>query len=182
MYTLKGKKVFLRALEPTDLVYLHNLENDEELWEVSNTITPFSEFLLTEYLENSGRDIYDIKQLRLVICNNQDAAAVGFIDLYDFDPKNDRVGVGVVIYLKEDRKQGFAKEALLLTCNYAFEHLDVHQVFAGITEDNIGSIALFEKAGFERTGAKKDWIKSAGRYKTEYIYQLFQKESLNQTS
>lgn len=172
MKTLKGENIYLRALEPSDLDFLYHLENEETLWEVSNTIAPYSRFILNEYLENSHRDIYDVKQLRLVICRNKDTEPIGFIDLYDFDPKHSRVGVGIVIFSDGDRRKGFASEALNLTCNYAFKHLNVHQVFAGITEGNDGSISLFESAGFERNGFKKDWIFSDGNFKSEYIYQL----------
>lgn len=172
MATLKGENMFLRALELADLDFLYKLENDESLWEVSNTSTPYSKYILNQYLENSHRDIYDVKQLRLVICKSENEAVIGFIDLFDFDPKHNRVGVGIVIFSEGDKRKGFASEALKLTCDYAFMHLKVHQVFAGITEENEGSIHLFEKAGFERTGIKKDWIFSKGNYKSEYIYQL----------
>ncbi|QAA80686.1 N-acetyltransferase [Aequorivita sp. H23M31] len=176
MTTLKGDKILLRALEPSDLDFLYHLENEESLWEVSNTITPYSKLILKEYLDNSFRDIYDVKQLRLVICNIENNNPIGFIDLYDFDPKNRRVGAGIVIFKKEDRGRGFASEALKITSNYAFTYLNVHQVFAGITEDNVGSISLFENAGFERSGIKKDWIYSLGKFKSEYVYQLISAE------
>ncbi len=172
MITLQGNKIYLRALEPSDLDFLYQLENEESLWEVSNTITPYSRFILREYLENSHRDIYEVKQLRLVICRAEDDAPIGFIDLYDFDPKNSRVGVGIVIFQQGDRRKGLASEALEIICDYAFTYLNVHQVFAGITEGNDGSISLFEKAGFERNGVKVDWIYSLGKFKNEYVYQL----------
>ncbi len=173
MKTLKGENVFLRALETSDLDFLYEVENDENLWEVSYTSVPFSKYLLKQYLENSHRDIYEIKQLRLVICKNEDETQLGFIDLYDFEPKHNRVGVGIVIFSEEDKRKGFSTEALQLTCNYAFKYLNIHQVYAGITDDNKGSIALFEKLGFEKCGIKKDWIYSEGKYKNECMYQLF---------
>lgn len=172
MKTLKGELIFLRALELSDLDFLYTLENDESLWEVSNTTTPYSKYILLQYLENSHRDIYDVQQLRLAICKKEDEALLGFIDLYDFDPKHSRVGVGIVIFSEADKRKGYASEALGLTCNYAFKQLNVHQIFAGISEENQGSIKLFEKAGFEIGGLKKDWIFSDGNYKSEYFYQL----------
>ncbi|WP_347375103.1 GNAT family protein [Aequorivita sp. Q41] len=172
MRTLKGENIFLRALEPTDLEFLYQLENDESLWEVSNTTTPYSKYILTQYLENSHRDIYDVKQLRLVICMSGSETVVGLIDLFDFDPKHNRVGVGIVVFLGAAKRKGFASEALEITCNYAFSHLNVHSVYAAISEDNTPSLKLFEKAGFERSGLKKDWIFSEGKYKSEYLYQL----------
>ncbi len=173
MKTLNGEHILLRVLEPSDLDFLYNLENDESLWEVSNTTTPFSKYILEQYLANSHGDIYDVKQLRLVICkNDEEETQLGFIDLYDFDPKHQRVGVGIVIFAEEAKRKGFAYEALTLTCNYAFKYLNVHQVFAGISEENIGSIKLFEKAGFEKSGVKEDWIFADGKFKNEYSYQL----------
>jgi len=172
MNVLIGEDIKLRALEPSDLEFLYLLENDSSFWVVSNTTTPYSRFILKQYLENSHRDIYDIKQLRLVICNIENDEAVGCIDFYDFDPKHHRVGVGIIIFSKDDRNKGFATQSLALVCKYAFEGLNVHQVIASISEDNLPSIKLFEKAGFERTGLKKDWIYNNGAYKNVFQYQL----------
>lgn len=170
--TLIGDQIVLRALEPEDLDFLYHLENDSSIWEVSNTNTPYSRYILKQYLDNSHRDIYDVKQLRLVICDKKNSKAIGCIDLYDFDPKHNRVGLGIIIFLKDDRNKGYAAQSLKLTCNYAFDQLGVHQVFASISEDNAASLHLFEKEGFERTGIKKDWIFSSGSYKNVYQYQL----------
>ena len=40
--TLKGQNIHLRALEPEDLDFLYEIENNESIWEVSNTQTPYS--------------------------------------------------------------------------------------------------------------------------------------------
>jgi diamine N-acetyltransferase len=104
MVTLQGKSIYLRALEPADLEFLYAIENNESIWEVSNTQTPYSRFLIRQYLKNAHQDIYEAKQLRLAICRNQDFPAIGLIDLFDFDPKNNRAGVGIVIQNEEDRR------------------------------------------------------------------------------
>lgn len=170
--TLQGDSIFLRALEPEDLSFLIKVENDESVWEVSNTITPYSKFLLQQYLDNAHRDIYEVKQLRLVICEKNSKEGIGFIDLFNFDPKHLRVGLGIIIFSEKHRGNGYASEALRLTVKYAFTHLSVHQVFANITEDNTKSISLFENIGFERSGCKKDWIVSGKSFKNELFYQL----------
>jgi diamine N-acetyltransferase len=130
MMTLKGNTVYLRALEPTDLDFLFQLENNEAVWEVSNTTSPFSRFVLTQYLENSHKDIYEAKQLRLVICVSESNKAIGCIDLFDFEPKHKRVGVGILITSEENKQKGFASEALQLLRNYVFQHLELHQIYA----------------------------------------------------
>lgn len=171
MSTLIGEHISLRAIEPTDLAFLYQIENDESFWSVSNTQKPFSKFLLQQYLENAQQDIYQAKQLRLIIFENNSQTCVGMIDLFDFEPKHRRVGLGILISPLFENK-GYASEALKLLINYTFTHLDTHQIYANITEDNTKSITLFEKSGFKKIGAKKDWVFINGTFKNELLYQL----------
>jgi len=85
MVTLRGDYIYLRALELEDLDYLYEIENNEEFWELSATQVPFSKYMLRQYLENAHKDIYEVKQLRLVICNKADEV-IGLIHLFDFEP------------------------------------------------------------------------------------------------
>lgn len=170
MNTLKGLHINLRAIEPIDLAFLYQIENDELFWEVSNTQKPFSKYLLQQYLENAQQDIYEAKQLRLVI-EEKSGSSVGLIDLFDFDPKHKRAGIGIVIS-KSFQNKGYANEAIGLLANYGYTHLGLHQLFANITEDNTKSITLFEKIGFKKAGVKKDWISTNGKFKNEFFYQL----------
>ncbi|MEO8532602.1 MAG: GNAT family protein [Flavobacterium sp.] len=176
MITLKGDSIYLRALEPNDLEFVYAMENDQSIWEVSNTQTPYSRFLVRQYLENANQDIYEAKQLRLAICQDEDFPAVGLIDLFEFDPKNNRAGVGIVIQDKENRKQNIGSEALELLIKYSFHNLNLHQLYANINVGNVASIALFTKFGFKEIGIKKDWILLNNEYQDEAIFQLINKQ------
>jgi diamine N-acetyltransferase len=172
MQTLKGPNVYLRALEPEDLAFVYVLENDLSVWEVSQTQTPYSKFLIHQYLENAHQDIYQAKQLRLAICKNDTFDAIGLIDLFDFDPKNHRAGIGIVIQETKHRNQGFGSQALELLITYAFENLSLHQLFANIATANETSIKLFTTFGFQLVGVKKDWNFNNRFYTDEAMYQL----------
>lgn len=174
MELLKGQHIHLRALEKEDLNFLYELENNTDIWEISGTVTPYSKNVLAFYLENAHRDIYEVKQLRLVI-SNADNKALGLIDLYDFDPKHKRAGVGVVIINEAERNKGIGSEALNLITNYAFSTLELRQLYANILEENKRSIHLFQKLGFVKVGVKKDWISSGGVYKDEVLFQKINK-------
>ncbi|MDX1774818.1 GNAT family protein [Oceanihabitans sediminis] len=174
MITLKGKQIYLRALEPEDLQFIHTIENDESIWEISNTQTPYSKYLIKQYLEHAHKDIYEVKQLRLVI-SSYDDEALGMIDIFDFDFKNRRAGIGILVKEEANRQKGFGKEALSLLINYCFMHLDLHQLYCNISEDNKASIQLFTGQGFKEIGLKKDWNYLNGKFKNEYLYQLIHK-------
>lgn len=172
MITLKGTTVYLRALEPEDLDFVFRIENNEEIWEVSNTQTPYSRFLIRQYLENAHQDIYEAKQLRLAICKKDSFEAIGLIDLFDFDPRNHRAGIGIVIQNQEERSKGVGAESLDLLIQYAFHQLNLHQLYANIGSNNEISLKLFTKFGFQKIGVKKEWNFLQGNYHDEEIYQL----------
>ena len=174
MKAFTGKKIHLRALEPEDLDFLYTIENNESFWEVSSTQTPFSRFILEQYIVNSHQDIFEAKQLRLIIVDNITNISVGMIDLFEFNPLHKRAGIGILIIESEQHK-GFASEAIELLINYSFNQLNLHQLFANITVDNTKSLELFKKLNFKKIGIKKEWIFSKGDFKDEVLFQLINK-------
>lgn len=169
MVSLQGKDISLRALEPTDLDFLYELENNTNVWEISGTVTPYSKHVLKQYLDNAHRDIYDVKQLRLCICENK--RVIGLIDLFDFDPQHNRAGIGIIVLGDKDRNKGIGTQAIELLFAYANSTLNLKQLYANVLEDNVASLHLFKKLGFLEVGIKKDWIKSNGKYKNEVLLQ-----------
>ncbi|MHA7941459.1 GNAT family N-acetyltransferase [Formosa sp. 3Alg 14/1] len=171
MVTLKGEHIFLRALEPEDLDFIHEVENNEAIWELSNTQTPYSRYLIKQYLDESHLDIYEVKQLRLVI-SDYDNNVIGLIDIFDFDFRNRKAGIGILITDEAKRAKGYGSEALSLLVNYCFNQLQLHQVYCNISEDNEASLKLFKNLEFQIIGLKKDWNLVHGVYKNEFLLQL----------
>jgi diamine N-acetyltransferase len=140
---------------------------------------PLTEAEISNFINHSTGDIYTDGQLRLMIdgaaslrgkndrsnlsdledCHAPLAMTVGCIDLFEFDKFNLRAGIGILIAEPEDRKNGYAKEALSLLTNYCFEVLNLRQLFCHITVDNKASLQLFKTCGFEQSGINRDWVK-----------------------
>ncbi len=172
---IQGKHIYLRALEPDDVDVLYKWENNRQIWHVSNTQTPFSRYVLEQFLVNAHEDIYTNKQLRLIISEVNKEEAVGAIDLFDFDPYHLRAGVGILI-ADEYRNKGYAFEALQLLKEYAFSTLLLKQLYCNVTASAEASLQLFEKCGFEKSGTKKLWNRvSSDLFEDELILQLINK-------
>ncbi len=168
---LENKNISLRALEKNDLDYLYKWENDTAVWNLSNTLIPFSRFTLEQYIETSRQDIYEAKQLRLIIEHKETGKALGTVDLFDFNPFHSRAGIGILIADKSERKKGYASEALDTHLSYCANILDLKQVYCNILENNEDSMKLFISKGFVITGSKKDWIKKGDEWLTQYFLQ-----------
>jgi len=53
-----------------------------------------------------------------------------------------------------------------------FTHLNLHQIYCNIGEDNNESISLFKVRGFIQAGIKKDWNLRNNEWKDELFFQL----------
>ena len=171
MNLLEHDHISLRALEPEDLEILYRWENDPSIWHLSGTLVPYSRYVLKQYLQNAGKDIFELKQLRLIIELREEKRPVGAIDLFDFDPHNRRAGVGVLVAEQSDRGKGYAGEALELLTNYCFEVLDLHQLWCNVAASNKASLQLFTAASFTLVGEKRDWIKKGSGFENELLLQ-----------
>lgn len=168
-------KVELRALEPEDIDLLYNWENNREIWQVSNTLTPFSKYVLTRYIESAHLDIFQTRQLRLmidIVNNNGSHKTIGAVDLFDYEPFHQRAGVGILIGDSSERHKGYADSALKELISYTFGTLQLHQIYCNINPQNKASVQLFEKNGFTRSGVKKGWNKNENGFADEAIFQL----------
>ncbi len=152
----------LRKIEPSDLPFLYQWENDASVWADGSNHNPLSQQDLRAYIESTTGDIYRDGQLRLIIeeANSQQPTAkvtCGCIDLFDFDPRNRRAALGMYI-APEFRGKGVGKQALQALEQYAFSHLNLRVLYAVIATNNIPCSALYRDAGYTPSSPLKGWI------------------------
>lgn len=172
---MTGNTIHLRAPEFGDIPEMYSWENDPEVWQVSHSIVPLSQFAVEQYILNYSEEIFVTRQMRLmIVLKEKREQLLGAIDLFDYNPVNRRVGIGLLI-TSEHRNKGYASEAISLMLNYCFETLNLHQVYCNISADNALSIKLFENNGFEHTGTKKQWIYREKHWIDELFFQHIRK-------
>lgn len=161
----------LRAVEPGDVDFLYELENDRKLWHITQTLVPFSRYDLEQYVFSADKqDLFSVKQIRLIIEYTRETLPVGAIDLFDLDVQNRRAGVGIVL-VESQREKGFAEIALDLFVDYTFKQLNLHQLYCNVEEGNKHSLSLFLKHDFVVVGLKQEWNIKEGSWVGEYLLQ-----------
>ena len=171
MKALENLTIRLRSIELSDLDFLYQTENNIELWEISNTVNPYSKYVLEEFIKNSHKDIFTTKQVRFIIETTVEKKIVGLVDLFDYDPIHLRAGIGIYI-LETEQKKNFAKNALIVLKEYCSTILRLNQIYCNISSDNAASINLFEKIGFKLSGKKEKWLNTSDGFKDVLFYQL----------
>ena len=169
---LENENIRLRAVEPEDLDRLYTWENNPQLWDVGNTRNPYSRYVLKQYIINSDKDIYETRQLRLMMVSVLTGETVGTVDLFDFDIHNSRIALGLFVDSTFQGK-GYAKQSLHLVEEYVFGYLKINQLYCHIAENNIPSIRLFEQENYYKNGLLKEWIKTANGFENIVLFQQF---------
>ena len=153
---LKIGEIELRPLEPDDFNLLYKWENEIDAWISGNCSAPFSRHALWQYLQNYNCDIYTTHEVRMIVLHV--GKAVGMVDVFNFDPMNSRVEIGVFVGA-EHRRSGVGETAVrIATENYCFGRLNLHQVYCTVRCSNAAALALFRSAGFADEVVLKDWL------------------------
>ena len=175
-----GTNISLRAPEPADIEILYRWENDQRIWPLGNTLSPFSRFELEQFILNTNHDIFTSRQLRFMIdwhSGPDNPVTIGSVDLFDFDPLHRRAGIGILVDEKY-RKKGFASETIELLADYCFNTLNLHQLYCNIDNTNQDSIRLFTRQGFKTCGLRKQWHLRNRQWVDELMLQLINPNDL----
>lgn len=149
----KTKELFLRPIEKKDAVGVYLWELDKETQRVTQSEIKVSLENVYALIEQQT-DVHNSSQLRMMICLSFNNASIGMVDLYDVDFVKGSAYVGILIAEKQQRKKGFARQALLSIAQYAKQELKLIKLKATIQSSNEGSIALFESLNYLRSDEK----------------------------
>ena len=146
--------VRLRKVEPSDLPFLYQWENDAAAWADGSNHNPLSQKDLRDFITSSTGDLYKDGQLRLII--ESDSTTLGCIDLFDLDIRNRRAGIGMYI-APEFRGKGYGAAAVKALEEYAFGFLDLRLLYAIIAVTNEPCSHLYRALGYEPSSVLTAW-------------------------
>ena len=150
MVFIEGDRVVLRSVDCSDIDTLLLWENstDEPLYGVYDE--QYTREDVAQFVENQQRySLAETEQLRLMICSRS-GERLGCVDLTEYDGR--KAFVSILIFDLHNRRKGFAENALHLMIDYA-KSLGLQTLYANILPENLPSISLFERAGFEGYGS-----------------------------
>lgn len=162
--------ITLRGIEKEDAEILLELINSADVedsvlgW--SFPVTKHQQLQWIEALKNENNVRYS------VVVGNK---AIGMASLTNIDWKNRVANLNIKLHIKF-RGQGFGKRVIAMLKEYAFSELNIHCLTAGILEDNVASIQIFEKNGFELEGRLRHRIYKRGSYKNVLIFSCLKSE------
>ena len=103
-------------------------------------------------------------EVLLVIEDRKTNKLIGHVGLYKIDQVAKKTEYGILIADDESRGKGYGAKATRLMVDYAFKELGMHKVTAEVLSENLPSISMFKKCGFDVDGCLRDDVFKNGRY------------------
>lgn len=148
------KELRLRAVEPEDVDFILECENDAQAWRWSDYKAPLSRSQLMTYALTYDADPFSAKQLRLIA--EYDGKPVGIADLFDISAPDSRSTAGIAIH-PDFRHHGYGGKTLAKLKEYCSGRLGLRQITAEVATENKAALSLFEKEGFQRLCTLPSW-------------------------
>ncbi|MGD9915975.1 MAG: GNAT family N-acetyltransferase [Rhizobiaceae bacterium] len=177
---LRGNRVHLRMPLVGDFREWAALRHDSrgflEPWEPRWTLDELERSAWRIRLRRYREDHAAGSAVPFFIFANEGDRLVGGITL-----GNIRQGVaqsGQIGYWMGERHagKGYMVDAIRLLVPYAFDTLRLHRIEAACIPDNVRSMRVLEKAGFQREGLLRSYLRINGAWKDHFLYALIADE------
>ena len=159
-----SKRIYLRALETSDIDRMHRWHNDPQLYAtLTSPFHPVSRQTVEDWIKERCR--YSDKEINYAICLSDSHEHIGNMYLREIDYINRHGFLGAFIGDAEHRAKGYAGEALLQTVDYAFNVLGLRRLYMYVLADNAAALKHLQKCAFLIEGKMRQNIFKDGQFK-----------------
>jgi diamine N-acetyltransferase len=149
----------LRALERSDLRFVHNLNNNRNIMSYWFE-EPYESFDELEELYN--KHIHDNAERRF-IAETADKEPVGLVELIEINSIH-RSAEFQIIITPEHQGRGFARDLVNKALDYSFSILNLHKIYLQVATTNEKAIHVYKECGFIEEGRLVEEFFSNGKY------------------
>ena len=158
---LIGKKIHLRGMEEADLENMYRWISDSVFTRLlfQGDKPPNFQHMKDEF-NNSLKDNSEIV-FSIVTKTDQH---IGWAGIYEINWISRKGEIRFFIGEKKFWGKGYATETVSLLVDYAFNKLNLHRIYGGTNEENVGSINVFKNNKFMQEGVLKEEHFRNGKY------------------
>ena len=158
---LIGKKIYLKGIEEDDLENMHKWISDSIFTHLlfQGDRPPNLQHMKNEFNTN----LKDHKEIVFSIVTKTDQH-IGWAGIYEINWISRKGEIRFFIGEKKFWGKGYATETVSLLVDYAFNKLNLHRIYGGTNEENVGSIKVFKNNKFIQEGILKEEHFRNGKY------------------
>jgi ribosomal-protein-alanine N-acetyltransferase len=171
---LETERLQLRALAVEDAVGVFSIYSDDQVTQFSEMVTLLNFGQAGQIIKRFQVEFEQDLGIRWAIAQKTDARVIGTCGLGWHRP-NFSAYLSYDI-AREHWQKGFATEALKPVVNYAFVTMGLNRLSATTTPDNVASICVLKKLGFQEEGILREWALWKGKFQDLRCFSLLRRE------
>jgi RimJ/RimL family protein N-acetyltransferase len=171
----RGRLVRLASLNRQDAGIIAGWSQDATYLRLldTNSARPRTETEVAADLEKwAGASDTIVLGIRLLA----DDRLLGWVGFYEIEWSNQVAWLAVGIGDRTNWDHGYGSDALAVALRYAFNELNLHRVQLDVIETNARAVRVYEKCGFRREGAFREFGQRDGRRYDLILYGLLRQE------
>ncbi len=176
-----GNNLYLSKIKKEDFEKIYDWFKDADFLKFYDYVPPVPlekdeiDKIFNGYEKSEEAEVFAIRLL-----NGNDIIGIAGYD--DIVHENKVATLFIGIGNKNIRGKGYGKEALKILLDYGFSDRDFHRIQLNVLEFNHSAIALYEKAGFKKEGAFREFVLREGSRYDLYLYGLLRREWENKNA
>ena len=168
-----GKKVMLRGFEVGVVGKLVQWRNDRDVNQYFFEYEPST----VERQERWLRAVSSSDDEKFFIISTLKGEPIGTIGLNEIDCRSRNAEWGrFMIGDKRFLGKGYAHEAMYLSVQYAFLHLNLHRLYLKVFSWNKRARSMYESFGFKKEGILREHVFKDGKYHDVVVYGMLADE------
>lgn len=173
---LEGENIILRQLRLSDAASLASAANDKRNAQfIPHFPYPYSLANAKSWIRKTHRLARKDAEHHFVICDKNSGQPIGMIGLKAINRHDLNAEVGYWVG-RRFRNRGLATEAMAGILRYLFFNLHLRRVYAILSEQNVASIKVLEKAGFTREAVWRKATRNGRKWFDVLSYGLLKEE------
>jgi RimJ/RimL family protein N-acetyltransferase len=158
---ISGTSVTLGPILPADFPSLFRWADDLDAARFNETYRPAVVKSQEEFWYNTANDV---SKVFFAIRKLGPSPIIGFVQIRNIDPVHRSALVGLRIGDEANRGQGYGSDALRLTVNYCWNHLNLSRIEMAVFESNQRAIKLYSTFGFAVEGVQRQALFIDGQW------------------
>jgi RimJ/RimL family protein N-acetyltransferase len=172
---VEGDKIILRRLTANDITaeYLAWL-NDEDVTRGLETVArPYTQEMLEQYIHDvlANENTY-----MFMVLDKTSGKTIGTAKVHNISKKNGTCNLGLMLGDKNYWGKGYGQDAYNTAIDFAFKTLGIRRIWEMANANNVASLSMCKKAGFQIEGQLKEHTLSEGKYIDKIVLGLFARD------
>jgi ribosomal-protein-alanine N-acetyltransferase len=171
---IHSARLHLRAITPFFISNLFSTKSSDDIKAFFQC--DHDEFEILKSMNDKGLETFRISLYYFLLSDKATNQIIGECGFHTWNISHNRAEIFYKLKDEQWKNKGYMTEALNEVLTFGFKNLNLHRVQALVAHDNIPSLRLLSKFGFQKEGTLREDYLVDGKFEDSECYSLIKHE------